>query len=446
MEIVIIGAGDIGFHLCERLAFEKHNITIIEQDAKKVEHAREQLDAQIIEGSGISSKILARCNLDKTDIFAALTNNDEVNIIACKMAKKLGVNTTILRVRNHEYLSDNCILNNQELGADFIIQPELQTAKSIIRLIRQANATDVIEFEKGKIQFMGIKLDNNSTILHTPLKDLGRKYGNPPMRILAIKRKQFIIIPKGDDVLISGDQIYIICDKEYLPSALSYLGKDNVKIQNIMIIGGGLVAEFIARQLENEINIKIVEDNEKKASLLAENLKQTLVIHGDGSDLDLLTYEGLADMDEFIAVSGDDETNIITSLVAHHLKVPRTITLVRKMEYLSITHAIGIDSIVSKQMITVNAIKKIIRRSHLAFFAELPGMEAEVIEFIANAKSKITRKTLMDINFPKDAIVGAVVKSNNTIEIPKGSTQIEPGDKVVVFTLPRALPAVEKLF
>jgi trk system potassium uptake protein TrkA len=213
-----------------------------------------------------------------------------------------------------------------------------------------------------------------------------------------------------------------------------------------MIIGGVLVAEFIARQLENEINIKIVEDNEKKASLLAENLKQTLVIHGDGSDLDLLTYEGLADMDEFIAVSGDDETNIITSLVAHHLKVPRTITLVRKMEYLSITHAIGIDSIVSKQMITVNAIKKIIRRSHLAFFAELPGMEAEVIEFIANAKSKITRKTLMDINFPKDAIVGAVVKSNNTIEIPKGSTQIEPGDKVVVFTLPRALPAVEKLF
>ncbi|MFC2132000.1 TrkA C-terminal domain-containing protein, partial [Bacteroidota bacterium] len=296
------------------------------------------------------------------------------------------------------------------------------------------------------IQLVGIRLDKKSSILRTPLKDLGEKFGNPPLRILAIKRKQFTIIPKGEDILVPGDQIYIICDRDYLPDALTFFGKTDVKIENIMIIGGGLVGEFVAKQLEDEISIKIIENNEKKSEQLAESLKEALVIKGDGSDLDLLTFEGLADMDELVAVSGDDETNIITSLVARHLDVPRTITLVRKLDYLSLTHAIGIDSIVSKQMITVNAIKQIISRRKQALFAELPGIEAEIIEYIANDKSKITKKQLKDINFPKNAIVGAVLKNNDIIEIPRGDTQIQAGDKVVIFSLPKALNEVERLF
>ncbi|MFH1050122.1 MAG: Trk system potassium transporter TrkA [bacterium] len=446
MEIVIIGAGDIGFHLCKRLTADKNNITIIESDAQKIAHANEYLDANVIEGSGCSKKILRKANIENADILAALTNNDEVNIIACQIAKKLNVPTTILRVRNPEYLNNNHYLSNKELGADYIIQPELQTANAIVQLIRQANATDIVEFENGKIQLSGIRLDSNAKILRTQLMDLGKKFGNPAFRILAIKRKQFTIIPKGEDVLVEGDQIYIICEKEYLPNALELFGKSNVKNENIMIIGGGLVGEFVAKELEDDINIKIFESNERKSELLAENLKRTLVIKGDGSDLDLLTFEGLADMDEFIALSGDDETNIITTLVAHHLRVPRTITLVRKFEYLSMTHAIGIDSIVNKQMITVNAIKQIIGKKKHALFVELPGMDAEIVEFVANDKSKIIRKTLMKTDFPKDAIVGTVIRKDGSIEIPLGSTLIKPGDKVVVFSLPKALAEVEKLF
>ncbi len=446
MEIIIIGAGDIGFHLCKRLSEDKNNITIIESDPQKFVYASEYLDANVIEGSGCSKKTLKKAKIENADILAALTNNDEVNIIACQTAKKLGVPTTILRVRNPEYLNNNHYLTSNELGADYIIQPELQTANAIVQLVRQANATDIVEFENGKIQLLGIKLDSQAKILRTQLMDFGKKFDNPPLRILAIKRKQFTIIPKGDDVLVEGDQIYIICEKSFLPNALEFFGKTNVKIENIMIIGGGLIGEFVAKQLEDEIDIKIFENNRKKSEFLAENLTRSLVIKGDGSDLDLLTFEGLADMDEFIALSGDDETNIITTLVARHLKVPRTITLVRKLDYLSMTHAIGVDSIINKPMITVNVIKQIIGRKKQELFVELPGIDAEIVEYVANEKSKIIRKTLMETNFPKDAIIGTVIRKNGTIEIPRGNTQINAEDKVVVFSLPKALPGVENLF
>jgi trk system potassium uptake protein TrkA len=213
---------------------------------------------------------------------------------------------------------------------------------------------------------------------------------------------------RGDDVLVKGDQLYIVSSKEYMPEALKFYGKSESRVDNIMIIGGGLVGRFIAKELEHEISIKIIEHNESKAIELADILRRSLVIHGDGSNLDLLTYEGLDEMDEFIAVTGDDEANIITSLVAKHVKIPRTITLLRKMEYLPLTPAIGIDSIVSKQQITVNAVQKFIRSRQIASYAEIPGMDAEIVEFIASAKSKIIDKPLMKVKFPQKAIVGSV--------------------------------------
>lgn len=447
MEIVIVGAGDIGFHLIKKLSAEKHNITVIDSDPKKVQYAHANLDAIVLDGSGTDKQVLEKANIHKADIVAALTNNDEINIITCQIAKKIGVPTTILRIRNHSYFSENYFLNKKELGADFIIQPELLTANAVVRLVRQANATDILEFEDGKIQLVGIRIDKHSPILYTALKDLSNRIGKPPFRILAINRKQKTIIPGGNDQIIEGDQVYIICERENIQNALSYFGKSSYNVnENIMIIGGGLVGEFIAKQLENDFNTKIIEGNKTKSDHLAESLKNTLVINGDGSDLDLITFEGLSDMDELIAVSGDDETNIITSLVALHLKVPRTITLVRKLEYFSLTHAIGLDSLISKQMITVNAIKQIIERSRFALFAEIPGVEAEIIEFIANRKSKIIKKSLKNTKFPPNAIVGAVFKNNHIIEIPTGDTHIQAGDKVIVFSLPTVINDVAKLF
>lgn len=444
MNIIIIGAGDIGYQLSRRLASEKHSITIIEADPDRAAYSREHLDALVIEGSGSSPRALIEAGAKDAELLAALTNNDEVNILACLIAKKMGAGSTIARVRNTEFESKQ-LLEDFGWEIDHIIQPEMETAKAIIRLVRQSGATDIIEFDEGRIRLIGLRLDENSPVMHTPLKDLGKKFGNPPITIVAIKRRQYTIVPRGGDMLLKGDQVFFIYAPDYYEEAMKYFGKQDVSVEDLMIIGGGLIGRFVADELQKEMSVKVVERQETKSAVLADRLSDTLVIHGDGSDLDLLTLEGLTDMDEFIAVTGDDETNIISCLVARHLKVPRTISLINKSDYSSLAPTIGLDAVVSKQLITVNAIQKLIRQQQVAYFAELPGVDAEIIEFIAGEKSKITKKPLMGLHFPENAVVGAILRENIII-IPKGDTQINPGDKVIVFCLPQVLKDVEKFF
>jgi len=246
-------------------------------------------------------------------------------------------------------------------------------------------------------------------------------------------------------MLVPGDQIFLVCDKELTPTIVKITGKENVNIQDIMILGGGLIGRYVARGLEDEMNIKIIESRSEKSAEIADILRKTLVIHGDGTDMDLLALEGIMDMDSFIAVTGDDENNIISTLVARHLRVPRTIALVNKTEYLPITPTIGMDAVVSKKLLTVNAILRFIQKSTFERIAAIPGVEAEIIEIIPQPNSKITRKPLKDVRFPKYSIVGAVQRGDKTI-IPLGDTQIQAGDRVVIFTLPVAIGEVEKLF
>lgn len=446
MNITIIGIGKIGSMLTKRLSLEKHNITLIDIDAEKAEYARENLDASVIEGNSLSYKTLEKATVNTSEIFAALTSIDHINLLSCQLAKKMGAKYTIARVRNPDFFNSKYNFTPSSMGIDAVVHPELETAQAIIRLVKQSGSTDIVEFEDGKIHFSGIRLEKDAAILHTSLKELSSIYGNPPMRVVAIKRGARTIIPSGNDLFLKGDQIFFICPKDYLDTALQFFGKAKTKIENILIAGGGLIGETVALALEKEINIKIIEANEEKAQLLAEKLDNSLVIHGDGSDLDILHYEGLTDMDEYIAVTGDDETNIITSIVARHLEVPRTITLIKKDNYLPLTPALSMDAVVSKQQITVNAIQSFIKRRNVKHFAELPGVDAEIFEFIAKEGNKICKKPLMDTGFPKNAMVAAILGQNDNLIIPKGDTRINPNDKVIVFAMPQAISAVEKLF
>ncbi|NOR14188.1 MAG: Trk system potassium transporter TrkA [Candidatus Aminicenantes bacterium] len=445
MNILIIGAGEVGFQLTKRLAAEKHNITILEKNPEKANRAKEQLDAMVVVGSGSSFEDLKRAEIEETDIFVAISNVDEVNMLACRYAKKLNIPYKIARVRNPEYIEASFILSKEEMGIDLLIHPEKETADAVIRLIRQSSATDIVEFAGGKIQLMGIRLEENSPIIKKTLREIWHETDNLPARIVAIKRKQHTLIPRGDDILVPGDQIFLVCEKELTSTIVKITGKENVNIQNIMILGGGLIGRYIARELEDEMNIKIIESRSEKSAEIADILRKTLVIHGDGTDMDLLALEGIMDMDSFIAVTGDDENNIISTLVAHHLRVPRTIALVNKTEYLPITPTIGMDAVVSKKLLTVNAILRFIQKSTFERIAAIPGVEAEIIEIIPQPNSKITKKPLKDVRFPKYSIVGAVQRRDKTI-IPLGDTQIQTGDRVVIFTLPVAIGEVEKLF
>jgi len=443
MQILIIGAGDVGFQLAKRLSRD-YDVTIIEPDPAKVKRASEQLDAIVIEGHGASYQYLELAGVGEKDILAAMTNNDEVNLLACKLAKSAAVPITIARVRNPELTSPDYPLTLEELGVDHIIHPEQETAEAVVRLIRQSSATDVIELEDGKIQIVGVRLEPGSELLHTPLEDLVKQFGDPPMRIAAINRNQTTLIPGGHDVLMPGDQVFGVCAPEYVSEFIAQTGNKDVKIEDVMILGGGLVGQFIAIMLKG-INVKVVESGEDKSREIATVLPEALIIHGDGTDIDLLAVEGLMDMDAFIAVTGDDETNIIATLLARHLKVPRTIALVNKTEYLPITPTIGMGAVVSKQLLTVNAVFQYIQRQKLAAVASIPGVDVHIIEFIAEDGARITKKQLRDVDFPDNAIIGAVVREDELV-IPRGDTQVQAADRVVVFSLPGALNNVTKQF
>lgn len=445
MNILIVGAGEMGFHLTKRLSAEGYNITLLEKDPDTAHNAEEHLDAMVRVGSGSSPEDLKNANIAEADVFIGLSNVDEVNLMGCRFAQKLNVPYKIARVRNAEYTRPDFILSREEMGVDRMIHPERETANAIVRLIRQSRATGVVEFAGGKIQLLGIRLEGASPILGTSLNDLWRDHGNPAARIVAIKRKEQTLIPGGNEILVARDQIFVICEKDLVPTIVHLTGKEDVSIQNIMILGGGLIGQFVAESLEDQINIKVIEARSDKSEQVANALRKSLVIHGDGTDIDLLATEGILDMDAFIAVTGDDETNIICTLIASHLQVPRTVALVNKTEYLPITPTIGMDAVVSKQLITVNAIQRAIWRSTSEGVSSIPGLEAEIMEIIPRKGAEITKRPLKKLHTRPSAVLGAVIRNGELI-IPTGETQIQAGDSVIVFVHPKAIVDVEKLF
>ena len=445
MHILVIGAGAIGFQLSKQLSQDGHDITQIDTDPSRVKRVSEQLDIIVAEGNGTSLQDLRGLGIEQVDLVAAMTTNDEVNLLACRMAKKLGVQSAIARVRNPEFTAPDFIFSPQELGVDQFIHPEKETADAIVRLIRQSSATDLVEFAEGKLVLLGMRLDHQSSLLHAPLTELGRQLADIPMRIVAIQRKQQTLIPRGNTTLLPEDRIFVISDPDFIPSVVSLTGLADHRIENIAILGGGLIGQFVAQELSPQMRVRLIESRADRSRQIADQLANVLVIQGDGTDYDLLAVEGLADMDAFIAVTGNDEVNIISTLVAKHLEVPRAIALVNNVDYMPITPAIGLDSVLSKQLLTVNAVQRYVRHQRIASIASLPGLDVEAVEYIARGGSKITKKSLISIRLPKDSIIGAVVHGDRVV-IPRGDTRIHPGDKAVVFARHYVHEEVRKIF
>ena len=445
MHILVIGAGAIGFQLSKQLSQDGHDITQIDTDPSRVKRVSEQLDIIVAEGNGTSLQDLRGLGIEQVDLVAAMTTNDEVNLLACRMAKKLGVQSAIARIRNPEFAAPDFIFNPQELGVDQFIHPEKETADAIVRLIRQSSATDLVEFAEGKLVLLGMRLDHQSSLLHAPLTELGQQLADIPMRIVAIQRKQQTLIPRGNTTLLPEDRIFVISDPDFIPSVVSLTGLADHRIEDIAILGGGLIGQFVAQELSSQIRVRLIESRADRSRQIADQLANVLVIQGDGTDYDLLAVEGLADMDAFIAVTGNDEVNIISTLVAKHLEVPRAIALVNNVDYMPITPAIGLDSVLSKQLLTVNAVQRYVRHQRIASIASLPGLDVEAVEYIAHGGSKITQKSLISIRLPRDSIIGAVVHGDHVI-IPRGDTRIQPGDKAVVFARHYVHEEVRKIF
>ena len=445
MKIIIVGAGEVGFYLAKMLSEEKHDITMLDDNPAKCQRAREHLDVLVLEGNGGSARTLSDAGIKKVDMLIAVTSVDEVNIMACMFANRLGVEKKIARVRNAEYSMPRALITPPQLGVDKMIHPEEEAAKQIKNLIRRSAASEVAEFSGGRVQLVGMKLREESPMIGHSLMDIGKSHSEIAYRTVAISRNGDTIIPTGSEVLEQKDHVYIIAETETIPEVMKLAGKEQEPAENVMILGAGKIGRRLAQLLEDKISVKIIDMNVSKTERAAKMLKNSLIIKGDGTDIELLNSEGIKEVDAFVAVTQIDEKNIVATILAKDLGVKKGIVHVTRTDLMPVVDHIGVDSVVSKSAATVDAILKFVRKGVVVSVTSLEGTDVEAIELIPQLDSKVTKKPIKDCNFPDGTIIGAQMHVNE-ITIPTGESIIVPGDKVVVFTRADAIPEVEKLF
>ena len=445
MKIVIAVAGDVGFHLAELLSFEKLDIVLIDSNQDVLDYAATHLDVMTLNGDSSSIQILQQAGVENARLVLAMTTSEKNNLVTAILAKKMGARQTIARVNNQEYLEAGQREVFRELGVDSLISPQELAAEEIYRLVSQCSFTDIFEFENGKINLVGITLDDYSPIVNKKISEIDWQYRKLEPRAIALLRGHRTIIPRGDTVLRRGDHIYFTTRKENIDTLVNIVGKKKIKVRNVMILGGSDLGFASAKRLEKEYNITLVEPDKNRCKYLSERLNNTLIINGDPDNIDLLEEEGLTNMDAFIALTPNSETNIIVSLTAKNHGVYKTIAQVENKEYIHISQNIGVDTLINKKLIAANNIFRFVRKGQIEAITSLHGVDAEVIEFVVHKHNQLTKKPLSDLHFPKTALIGGVIRGEQSL-IPTGDFQLQVDDKVIVFALPEAIGRLEELF
>ena len=445
MNIIIAGAGAVGSHLAKMLSNENHNITVIDSDVEKLKSVGSSIDVLTLEGNASSFKVLREAKIKKADLIIAVTNHESTNITICILGKQMGAKQTIARIDNQEYLFPNNRETMNSLGIDYMIYPEMIAAREIVGLLSQTGMSDIVDFSGGNLHLYAFKLEENAPIIKKSLRKLSKPDELLQFRAVALTRNGITLIPKGQDEFRPGDMVYIITNKGGVDNLLRYTGKENIEVRNIMIMGGSRIGIRTARDLGDQHYVKLIEINREKSYTISNTLNNTLVINGDGSNVDLLSQEGLAKMDAFIAVTGNSETNILSCLLAKRMGVKKTIAEVENMDYIPLAETIGIDTIINKKLITASRIFRFTMSSEVTSIKCLAGTEAEVLEYVAKQDSLITQKKLKDIDFPVDAIIGGIVRGGSSF-IAEGDSEIKANDRIVVFALPSAVGEIGKYF
>lgn len=449
MKILVVGAGQVGYFLCERLSLEGHAVTLLDRDPSRVHTSQDELNVLVVEGNGASAECMERAGIKQADVIMAVTDQDEVNILACLLAREYGVGKRIARVKSIEYLSHGAVLSKEKLGIDLMINPEDAVADELANLAGREGTFDVAEFAEGQIQFLGYRITPESPLNGLSLRELGELRGMYRFVVAAITRRGETIIPRGDDTVQVGDSIFIFAHKKELP-AIQYLLQIEEEPRRggrrAFILGGGRIGVRLARHLEQRrFDVRLVEHNLARCEQISAQLDRTMVLHAEGTDIRTLLDEGVAEADVFIAVTDDDRTNILCSLLCRQHGTHRTLCLVNLPELLKLAPSLGIDACVSPRLAAAGAILKYVRRGQVLSLATIEGSNSEAMEILVKKKSLLIDKPLRDLDFPAGAIIGAIVHKNS-YEIADGESRLREGDRVLVFALPEALGKVEGFF
>ncbi len=454
MKIIIEGAGQVGSHLAKMLSAEGSEVTVIENDPARIRALMSTADVNTIQGPPSTIGHLLEAGCETADLFIAVNPSMEqsANIVSALLAKKLGTKRVIARIDDEAYLAPENKLLFKDMGIDMMFFPEKSASEEILDMLRHSAATDSMDFARGKLQMAVFKLDDDSPLLDMNVKEFAHavkaESEHEDFRIVAISRSGKTIIPSFDTTFKDHDYLYIISRRDGMPALMKYLGKDKIEVRRVMILGGSEIGQMVAARLAGQKldDIKIIDINPQHCRKLSEILPdQVSVACGDARDTDFLEEEDIRSYQAILAVTGNDEINILTCVVAKKLGVPRVIAQVENLEYVRLAEEMGVDSVVNKKLITASRIFKFTLSDKVRSVRYMSGTDAEVLEYTAAPGSRITKGTLKEIDFPADAIIGGVIRGGESF-IAVGHSHIEPYDRVAVFALPSAVKEVDRMF
>ncbi len=444
MKIVIAGAGEMGSHLARMLSGNGHDITVIDGDQKLLSEVSSLADVITVEGDSTIFAVLRKASVRKCDLFIAVNHEENANVVAAMLAKKLGAKKSIARIDNNEYLEPNNKEMFIDMGIDYLFYPEKVAAREVINLLGHTSTTEYVDFSSGKLSLVVFRLEPASPLVGQVLTGFADE---TPLsyRTVAITRGGQTIIPREGEQFMEGDMVYFIARQDAVKEVMEFSGQSNIEIKNMMILGGSRIGIRIATELQDEVNIKLVDYNADKAYRLAEMLDKTLIINEDGRNTDTMMEEGLANMDAFVAVTGRSETNILAAMLAKRMGVKKVIAEVENMNYINLAESIGIDTIINKKLVTASNIFRFTMSTDVQAIKCLTGSDAEVLEFIVKPNSPATKARIKDLGLPEDTIIGGIVRGDKVF-IAVDNMEINPYDRVVVFAMPGAVGKIGYYF
>jgi trk system potassium uptake protein TrkA len=439
MNIIIVGAGKVGYTLAENLTSEDHDITIIDNDSIALNKASETLDVLCIKGNGASISILKEAQVERADVLIAVTNRDELNMVCCLTAKKFGAKYTVARIRDFEYAKEISHLKN-ELEIDMVINPEHSTAEQIFRLLRFPAALDIDTFFRGRIELVGFRAAKGDIFTGKPLYSVRKHFGNTQVLFCTVEHDGKVVIPNGTTVIEPGDKVHVIGDIWGISKFFRDLGRLSPKIKHVLIIGGGRISAYLSVFLSTiNMNVKIIELDHRKCLDLCSALPKALVVNGDGTEQEVLDTEGIRHADAFVALTGRDEDNLITSLYAKQVGVPKIVTKVNRLNYNSVIENLGIDSFISPKKTTAYIILQYIRAmqnsqgSRMEALYQIADGAAEALEFCIGESTRNLYVPLKEINLKNGILIAAIVRKGKII-IPEGTDHLAKDDNVIIIS------------
>ncbi len=446
MKVLIVGAGEVGFHIASRLSIENKDVVVIDSDPQALRRVADHTDVQTVMGSGSSPVVLREAGIQEAEIVLAVTDSDETNLVACMMANILSPTTRKLaRVRNADFDNYHSIFKEQPPFIDTIINPEIEVVNTIERLINVPGAIEVADLAGGKLKLVGVRLSETSPYARQKLSDLSEKFGGRLFFVAAIVRHEKMIVPKGNTRLMANDIVYFVSDQESLGRSLNAFGKSAQPVRRAMIVGGGRLGLRLAKRFEaTDIKTKIIDSDPARCARLAEEVHKTVVLQGDGSDQELLAEEHIENMDVVVSLTSDEQTNILISLLAKRMGAANTVTKISKFNYIPLMSTIGVEQVVSPRLSAINSILQHIRKGKVLSAISLKEEQAEILEAVALSTSDLVGKPLKKLDMPKDTLVIAIIRGEEII-IPAGDSIINPEDRVIIFAHKHAIPKVEKL-